>query len=92
MPGEKSDATGKARIGVVLSSGGVRGVFAHTGFMQAIQGLGILITARFRASEQAEVQLAPHLGALIRNPHKQLQKSGITAIRSASGCVINDNH
>ena len=24
------------RIGIVLSSGGVRGVYAHTGFMQAI--------------------------------------------------------
>jgi len=33
------------RIGVVLSSGGVRGVYAHTGFMQAISHLGIRIDA-----------------------------------------------
>lgn len=29
------------RIGVVLSSGGVRGVYAHTGFMQALERIGI---------------------------------------------------
>lgn len=35
----------KLRIGVVLSSGGGRGVFAHTGFMQAIDHLQIEVTA-----------------------------------------------
>ncbi len=33
------------RIGIVLSSGGVRGVYAHSGFMQAIKHLGIPIDA-----------------------------------------------
>jgi len=31
----------RPRIGVILSSGGVRGVFAHTGFMRALQEMGI---------------------------------------------------
>ena len=35
----------KTRIGVVLSSGGARGVYAHTGFMQAIEQLNIEISA-----------------------------------------------
>jgi len=34
-----------SRIGVVLSSGGVRGVYAHTGFMQTMRKLGISLTA-----------------------------------------------
>jgi len=33
------------RIGVVLSSGGVRGVYAHTGFMIALEHLGIPVAA-----------------------------------------------
>lgn len=33
------------RIGFVLSSGGIRGVFAHTGFLQALNELGIPIVA-----------------------------------------------
>jgi NTE family protein len=33
------------RIGVVLSSGGGRGVFAHTGFLSALEELGIEIVA-----------------------------------------------
>jgi len=32
------------RIGVVLSSGGGRGVYAHTGFLSALEELGIEIT------------------------------------------------
>ncbi|MFV2004808.1 MAG: patatin-like phospholipase family protein [Gammaproteobacteria bacterium] len=31
----------RPRIGVILSSGGVRGVYAHTGFMRALQEMGI---------------------------------------------------
>lgn len=31
----------RPRIGIVLSSGGVRGVYAHTGFMRALQELDI---------------------------------------------------
>src|SRR4030065_629440 len=38
----KNDA---ARIGVVLSSGGGRGVYAHTGFLLALERLGIDIRA-----------------------------------------------
>lgn len=33
------------RIGVVLSSGGGRGVFAHTGFLMALEQLGIKVAA-----------------------------------------------
>jgi len=33
------------RIGVALSSGGIRGVYAHTGFMQALQEMGVHIEA-----------------------------------------------
>lgn len=46
---------GRPRIGMVLSSGGVRGVYAHTGFMQAIQNLGITITASAGCSAGALV-------------------------------------
>jgi len=35
----------RPRIGVVLSSGGLRGVFAHTGFMRVLQELDIRIDA-----------------------------------------------
>jgi predicted acylesterase/phospholipase RssA len=52
---EVSNEPGTPRIGVVLSSGGVRGVYAHTGFMQAIQGLGIPITASAGCSAGALV-------------------------------------
>lgn len=44
-----------SRIGVVLSSGGVRGVYAHTGFMQAVQNLGIQIDASAGCSAGALV-------------------------------------
>jgi predicted acylesterase/phospholipase RssA len=43
------------RIGIVLSSGGVRGVYAHTGFMQAIRHLGIQIDASAGCSAGALV-------------------------------------
>lgn len=41
------DATNRnePRIGVVLSSGGARGVYAHTGFLQALADLGVPIAA-----------------------------------------------
>ena len=52
---EVSNEPGTPRIGVVLSSGGVRGVYAHTGFMQAIQSLGIPITASAGCSAGALV-------------------------------------
>jgi len=35
----------KLRVGVVLSSGGARGVYAHTGFMQSKESLNIKVTA-----------------------------------------------
>ncbi len=35
----------RLRTGVVLSSGGIRGVYAHTGFLLALQQLGINISA-----------------------------------------------
>lgn len=37
--------THTARIGVVLSSGGGRGIYAHTGFLLALQSLGIEVSA-----------------------------------------------
>ncbi len=43
------------RIGVVLSSGGVRGVYAHTGFMLALERLGIPIAAAAGCSAGAVV-------------------------------------
>lgn len=44
-----------SRIGVVLSSGGVRGVYAHTGFLQALERLGIPIAAAAGCSAGAVV-------------------------------------
>jgi len=35
----------EVRVGVVLSSGGGRGVFGHTGFMAALEQLGVTISA-----------------------------------------------
>lgn len=32
----------KPRVGVVLSSGGVRGVYAHTGFLQAWEKMDLI--------------------------------------------------
>ncbi|NIA02603.1 MAG: hypothetical protein GWO88_00075 [Planctomycetia bacterium] len=43
------------RIGIVLSSGGIRGVYAHTGFMQAINNLGIRVDASAGCSAGALV-------------------------------------
>lgn len=43
------------RIGVVLSSGGVRGVYAHTGFLLALERLGIPIAASAGCSAGAVV-------------------------------------
>jgi predicted acylesterase/phospholipase RssA len=50
-----SDEPDTPRIGVVLSSGGVRGVYAHTGFLQAIQNLGIPVKASAGCSAGALV-------------------------------------
>ncbi len=43
------------RLGVVLSSGGGRGVYAHTGFMLALEQLGVTITAASGCSAGAIV-------------------------------------
>ncbi len=43
------------RVGVVLSSGGGRGVFAHTGFMTALRNLGLNVTASSGCSAGAVV-------------------------------------
>lgn len=45
----------KPRIGVVLSSGGVRGVYAHTGFLKAVEKMGINIKAMSGCSAGAVV-------------------------------------
>jgi len=52
---EASGEAGTPRIGVVLSSGGVRGVYAHTGFLQAIQDLGVPLAAAAGCSAGALV-------------------------------------
>lgn len=44
-----------ARIGVVLSSGGARGVYAHTGFLLALARLGVPIAAAAGCSAGAVV-------------------------------------
>ena len=43
------------RIGVVLSSGGVRGVYAHTGFLLALERFGVPIAAAAGCSAGAVV-------------------------------------
>lgn len=45
MPAPANPLAVAPRIGVVLSSGGARGVYAHTGFLLALQDLGITISA-----------------------------------------------
>lgn len=47
--------SGGTRIGVVLSSGGVRGVYAHTGFLLALEQLGVPIAALVGCSAGAVV-------------------------------------
>ena len=37
----KTADSNRPRIGVILSSGGIRGVYAHTGFMRALQQMGV---------------------------------------------------
>lgn len=55
MSGDMPTETRTPRIGVVLSSGGVRGVYAHTGFLQAIQNLNIPVSASVGCSAGALV-------------------------------------
>ena len=47
--------TESPRIGIVLSSGGIRGVYAHTGFLLALARLGIPIAAAAGCSAGAVV-------------------------------------
>ena len=54
------------RIGVVLSSGGVRGVYAHTGFLMALQDLDISISACAGCSAGAVVGGVAASGADLR--------------------------
>jgi len=46
---------GAGGIGVVLSAGGVRGVYAHTGFLQALEGMEAPVTAMAGCSAGAIV-------------------------------------
>ena len=46
---------GSRRVGVVLSSGGGRGVYAHTGFLLALERLGISLCASAGCSAGAVV-------------------------------------
>ncbi len=45
----------KLRVGVVLSSGGVRGVYAHTGFLLALEKMGVNVKAMAGCSAGAVV-------------------------------------
>ncbi len=54
MKGASKPVSGP-RIGVVLSSGGARGVYAHTGFLRALAGLGVPIAAGAGCSAGAVV-------------------------------------
>ena len=47
--------TDSCRLGVVLSSGGARGVYAHTGFLLALEQLGVSICASAGCSAGAVV-------------------------------------
>ncbi len=47
--------TDSCRVGIVLSSGGARGVYAHTGFLLALEQLGISICASAGCSAGAVV-------------------------------------
>ena len=51
----QSEGSNTARIGVVLSSGGGRGVYAHTGFLLALERMGIDICASAGCSAGAVV-------------------------------------
>lgn len=56
-----------SRIGVVLSSGGGRGVFGHTGFMLALDVLGVPIHASAGCSAGAVVGGVVASGSNIRD-------------------------
>jgi predicted acylesterase/phospholipase RssA len=58
--------SGAPRIGVVLSSGGARGVYAHTGFLLALEDLGIPISAGAGCSAGAVVGGIAASGANLR--------------------------
>jgi len=54
-------------IGVVLSSGGGRGVYAHTGFLQAVQNLGVPVAVYAGCSAGAVVGGVVASGTALRN-------------------------
>ncbi|HQS58785.1 MAG: hypothetical protein B7Y56_10615 [Gallionellales bacterium 35-53-114] len=56
-----------SRIGVVLSSGGGRGVYAHTGFLLALEKLGIQTAAISGCSADALVGGVAASGANIHH-------------------------
>lgn len=62
------------RIGIVLSSGGVRGVYAHTGFLQALAD----------ARAQAEALLSPYQEALRKDPRGKLPHLSSTCSQPAT--------
>jgi predicted acylesterase/phospholipase RssA len=65
------------KIGVVLSSGGGRGVFGHTGFMSALEKLGIPISASSGCSAGAIVG-----GVLASGSPIEEWKSAVTRVRT----------
>lgn len=68
-----------ARIGVVLSSGGGRGVFAHTGFMCALESLEIPVSASAGCSAGAVVG-----GILASGRTASDWQTAVTAVRVES--------
>ena len=69
-----SSASGNARVGIVLSSGGVRGVYAHTGFMEAIEQLGVPVSACAGCSAGALVGGFIASGVSVEDWAKSLEK------------------
>lgn len=67
----------KTRIGIVLSSGGARGVYAHTGFVQALQEMNINISAVSGCSAGAIVG-----GVLASGKNMKSWASALLALKS----------
>ena len=59
--------SGPYRLGVVLSSGGARGIYAHTGFLLALEQLGLTISAGAGCSAGAVVGGVAASGTRLRD-------------------------
>lgn len=98
-----SNESDTPRIGVALSAGGIRGVYAHTGFMQAMQSLKIPVFASAGCSacalvggfigsarEQTESLLQPYMDAILNDPRERLPVTGNSAMNPTHRCGNSD--